>query len=135
MSTLIIEDARETGKQARRARIMKAVVVTRYKGQSHVAHVAEPIVGDNDVLIRVEAAGLNTLDQGIAMGAFAQVLRYRLPVVLGNELAGTVIRVGTQVRGFRPGDRVYSRPDVRRIGAFAERVAVDEADLALIPTS
>jgi len=114
---------------------MKAVVVTRYKERPHIADVAEPIVGDGDVLIRVEAAGLNPLDQGIAMGGFAQILRYRLPVILGNELAGTVIRVGEQVHGFRPGDRVYSRPDAGRIGAFAERIAVGEADLALIPTA
>jgi D-arabinose 1-dehydrogenase-like Zn-dependent alcohol dehydrogenase len=60
---------------------------------------------------------------------------YRLPLILGNDLAGTVIRVGAEVRGFKPGDEVYARPDKHRIGTFAERIAVAEADLALKPAS
>jgi NADPH:quinone reductase-like Zn-dependent oxidoreductase len=60
---------------------------------------------------------------------------YRLPLILGNDLAGTVIRAGVKVRGFKPGDEVYARPDKDRIGTFAERIAVAEADLALNPAS
>ena len=56
--------------------------------------------------------------------------------ILGNDVAGTVIRVGAKVRGFKPGDEVYARPrDKDRIGTFAERIAVAEADLALKPAS
>ena len=60
---------------------------------------------------------------------------YRLHLILGNDLAGTVIRAGAMVRGFKPGDEVYARPDKDRIGTFAERIAVAEADLALKPAS
>jgi NADPH:quinone reductase-like Zn-dependent oxidoreductase len=114
---------------------MRAFVVTKYKGPLQEADVPEPVVGERDVLVRVEAAGLNPLDEKIRAGEFKQILPYKLPLVLGNDVAGTVIGVGTEVRGFRLGDEVYARPDKDRIGTFAERIAVAEGDLALKPAS
>jgi NADPH:quinone reductase-like Zn-dependent oxidoreductase len=114
---------------------MRAFVVTKYKEPLLEADVPEPVVGDHDVLVRVEAAGLNPLDEGIRAGRFKQILPYALPLVLGNDVAGTVIRVGANVRRFKPGDEIYARPDKDRIGTFAERIAVAEADLALKPAS
>ena len=114
---------------------MKAFVVNKYKGPLQEADVAEPTVGERDVLVRVQAAGLNMLDEKIRAGEFKQILPYKLPVILGNDVAGTVIRVGAKVRGFEPGDEVYARVDQGRIGTFAERIAVAEADLALKPES
>ena len=55
--------------------------------------------------------------------------------VLGNDLAGTVVAVGTDVRRFKVGDEVFARPAKDRIGTFAERIAVAEADIALKPAS
>lgn len=112
---------------------MRAFVVTKYKQPLEERDVVEPVVGDRDVLVRVEAAGLNQLDEKIRRGEFAQILPYELPLVLGNDLAGTVIRVGALVDGFRSGDRVYATADGARIGTFAERIAVAEKDLALMP--
>jgi len=114
---------------------MRAFVLSKYKEQLQLAEVAEPTVGEGDVLVRVDAASLNQLDVKIAQGEFKQILPYALPLILGNDFAGTVIRVGAKVRGFKPGDEVYARPSQDRIGAFAERIAVAESDLALKPTS
>ncbi|SDD59417.1 NADP-dependent oxidoreductase [Glycomyces harbinensis] len=114
---------------------MKAFVVSRYKAPVELAEVAEPRVGERDVLVRVQAAGLNQLDEKIRAGEFKQILPYRPPFTLGHDVAGTVVEVGTGVRGFKPGDEVYARPRDRRIGTFAERIAVDEDDLALKPAS
>lgn len=114
---------------------MRAFVFTKYKDPLREADVAEPTVGEHDVLVRVQAAGLNELDEKIRAGEFRQILPYRLPQILGNDLAGTVIRIGGKVRGFKPGDEVYARPDKDRIGTFAERIAVAESDLALKPRS
>ncbi|MEW2044345.1 NADP-dependent oxidoreductase [Streptomyces sp. NPDC005476] len=114
---------------------MRAFVVTKYKEPLQEADVPEPTVGEHDVLVRVEAAGLNPLDEKIRAGEFKQILPYNLPLILGNDVAGTVIGVGTAVRGFKPGDEVYARPDQGRIGTFAERIAVAEGDLALKPAS
>ena len=75
-------------------------------------------------------AGVNQLDEKIRIGEFKQILPYKLPLTLGHDVAGTVLRVGAAVRGFRPGDEVYARPRDHRIGTFAERIAIDEADAA-----
>lgn len=83
----------------------------------------------------MQAAGLNQLDEKIRLGEFKQILPAQLPLVLGHDVAGTVVRVGGSVRAFKPGDEVYARPRDQRIGTFAERIAIDEADVALKPAS
>lgn len=114
---------------------MRCFAIESYGGPLHEREVAEPALGDGDVLVRVEAAGLNALDEKIRTGEFTQLLRYDMPLVLGNDLAGTVIGVGSAVSRFEVGDEVYARPGTHRIGTFAERIAVAEADLALRPTT
>lgn len=114
---------------------MRAFILDTYKHPLREAMVPEPIVGDRDVLVRVLAAGLNQLDEKIRTGDFKQILPYTLPLTLGHDVAGTVIRVGAEVRGFKPGDEVYARPRDHRIGTFAERIAIDEADIAHRPTT
>ena len=114
---------------------MRAFVVTQYKEPLREADVPEPPVGEGDVLVQVHAAGLNQLDEKIRLGEFKQILPYKLQLVLGNDVAGTVLRVGAKVSQFKPGDEVYARPAQDRIGTFAERIAVAEEDLALKPAS
>lgn len=114
---------------------MRAFVVTAYKQALREAEVPEPVVGEHDVLVRVQAAGVNQLDEKIRAGEFRRILPYELPLILGNDLAGVVLRVGAKVRSFEPGDEVYARPGTDRIGTFAERIAVAEADLARRPES
>ncbi|MGK6306088.1 NADP-dependent oxidoreductase [Variovorax sp. DT-64] len=116
---------------------MKAFIIDRYEKQKagRIAEMPEPEVRDDDVLIRVHAASINALDSKIKSGEFKLVLPYRLPLILGNDVAGTVVRVGALVRGFKPGDEVYSRPDDDRIGTFAEFIAVKASSLALKPTN
>ncbi|KRE80999.1 NADP-dependent oxidoreductase [Arthrobacter sp. Soil762] len=114
---------------------MRAFVVEKYKGPLQESNVPEPTVGEQDVLVQVQAAGLNMLDEKIRAGEFKQILPYRLPLIAGNDVAGTVIRVGSKVRAFKSGDEVYARPGQDRIGTFAERIAIAEADLALKPAT
>src|SRR5581483_7374498 len=114
---------------------MKAFIVDRYnkKGALRLGEMPEPDVGENDVLIQIHAASLNLIDAKILTGEFKPILPYRPPFILGHDVAGTVVRVGAKVRRFKPGDEVYSRPRDRRVGTFAEAVAIDEADVALKP--
>lgn len=114
---------------------MRAFVVTKYKEPLQEADVAEPVIGDRDVLVQVHAAGLNQADEKIRLGEFKQILPYKLQLILGNDVAGTVLRVGQSVKGFKPGDEVYARPHQDRIGTFAERIAIAEEDLALKPVA
>jgi NADPH:quinone reductase-like Zn-dependent oxidoreductase len=114
---------------------MKAFTIDRYKSKDggHVVDMPQPAVGDNDVLVQVHAAGVNLLDAKIASGEFKLMLPYRFPLILGNDVAGVVVQVGPRVRGFKPGDEVYARPDKDRIGTFAEFIAMNERDVAIRP--
>lgn len=114
---------------------MKAFLIDRYgkKETGHIDDAPTPALRDDDVLVRVHAASVNALDTRIRTGEFKVILPYRLPLVLGNDLAGTVERVGAGVHEFKPGDEVYARVEDDRIGTFAEFVAVKAASLARKP--
>jgi len=114
---------------------VKAFVVDRYQKNAalRLADMPTPELHEDEVLVEVHAAGVNLLDGKIRGGEFKLILPYRLPLVLGHDVAGVVVKVGTQVRQFKPGDEVYARPDDFRIGTFAEFVPVKEASLALKP--
>jgi NADPH:quinone reductase-like Zn-dependent oxidoreductase len=114
---------------------MKAFVLERYgkKRALRSAELPTPEPRDDEVLIEVHAAGANLLDSKIRAGEFKLILPYRLPLILGHDVAGVVVRVGRHVQQFEPGDEVYARPDDFGIGTFAEFVVVKEASLALKP--
>lgn len=114
---------------------MKAFLIDRYAkgGALRLGEVTEPELRENDVMVQIHAAGVNILDSKIRNGEFKLILPYRLPLILGNDVAGVVVRVGPKVRRFKPGDEVYARPAQDRIGTFAEFIAMDEADVAMKP--
>ena len=116
---------------------MKAFVVDRYgrKNGIRAGDMPMPEPREDDVLIQIHAAGVNPVDSKIRDGEFKLILPYRLPLILGNDLAGVVVRVGSRVRRFKPGDEVYARPHKDRIGTFAEFIAVKEDGVALKPTA
>ena len=116
---------------------MKAFILDRYgkKDAGRISEMPEPDVHDDDVLVRVHAASINPLDSKIKSGEFKLILPYRLPLILGNDMAGTVLRVGAKVRDFKPGDEVYARAADHRIGTFAERIAVNASSLAHKPAN
>ncbi len=115
---------------------MKAFVVEKY-GQDgpRAADVPDPLVGRRDVLVRVSAASINPLDTMTRNGEFKQLITYKPPFVLGHDMAGVITDVGTDVRDFTVGDEVYARPRDRRIGTFAEFIAIDQDDVAPKPDS
>lgn len=114
---------------------MKAFVLDRYgkKGVLRSAEMPIPSLRDDEVLVEVHAAGVNLLDAKIRDGEFKLILPYRLPLVLGHDVAGVVVKTGPKVRQFKVGDEVYARTDDFRIGTFAEFVPVKEVSLALKP--
>jgi len=113
---------------------MKAFFINRYgKSSGSIGELPEPKVGANDVLVQIRATSINPLDLKIRTGEFKQILPYTFPLILGNDLAGVVVRVGSDVRLFRPGDEVYARPPQGRIGTFAELIAVNQDAVALKP--
>lgn len=114
---------------------MKAFIIDRY-GKKAVGRIGErpdPGIGQTDVLIQIHAAGVNMLDVKIRNGEFKPILPYTLPLVLGNDVAGVVVAVGSDVKGFKPGDEVYARPEQERMGSFAELICLHEESVALKP--
>lgn len=113
---------------------MKAYIINKYtKGGLQVADVAAPKVGVNEVLVEVYSAGVNLLDSKIKTGEFKLILPYKLPLILGHDVAGIITEVGKNVTRFKVGDEVYSRTPDYHIGTFAQYVAINEKDVAFKP--
>ena len=114
---------------------MKAFIINKYSKKEilQLADVPVPEVRDNDVLVEVYAAGINLLDSKIKTGEFKLILPYKLPLILGHDVAGIITQVGKNVKRFKVGDAIYARPADHRIGTFAEFIAIDERDVALKP--
>jgi len=114
---------------------MKAFILDRYRKNAalRLGEMPEPDIRDHDVVVEVHAAALNPLDAKIRDGEFKLILPYRLPLTLGHDVAGLVLRVGSKVRRFKVGDAVYARARDGRIGTLAGQIAVDEADVARKP--
>lgn len=116
---------------------MKAARIERY-GSNDVVSVADidvPTVGDTDLLVRVHAASVNPVDIRTREGKLKTLFKFRFPLVLGNDLAGVVVGMGSRVSRFKIGDAVYARVDKDRIGTFAEFVAVRDGAAAVKPAN
>src|SRR6202047_5422443 len=114
---------------------MRAYVLKYYGGPEGalLMDVPAPTPRPRDILVEVRTAGLNPVDYKFRRGKLRAILRPKLPFVLGNELAGEVIAVGSDVKRFRVGDRVFGRVAKDRAGAFAEQACVDEDHAARSP--
>jgi NADPH:quinone reductase-like Zn-dependent oxidoreductase len=114
---------------------MKAFVLSRYGKTEpvHAVEVPEPEMRSDDVLVEIHAASVNPVDFKIRNGEAKPLLPYKMPLVMGSDLAGVVVSCGPNVAGFKPGDEVYARADKDRIGTFAEMIAVNEKAVAKKP--
>ena len=116
---------------------MKAVYFERY-GASDVLEYGDwpdPSPRDDQVLIEVHAASINPRDWLIRSGRyFAKPMLPKLPFVLGSDVAGVVVEVGSKVRNSIPGDEVFAmQPTSDGFGGYAELVAVRETAVARKP--
>ncbi len=116
---------------------MKAAQINGYSKEItlELNDIPIPELHDNDVLIKVKAAGVNPLDLLILRGSIKLIVDYQFPLTMGNELSGVVEAVGKSVAKFKIGDSVYTRLPEQRIGAFAEYAAVHEDAVAKMPSS
>jgi len=116
---------------------MKAFVINKYSKKQSLQRVERslPDVKENDILVEIHAAGVNLLDSKIKTGEFKLILPYKLPLILGHDVAGIVVKTGKNVKKFKTGDQIYARVSDYRIGTFAQFIAIDEKDAALKPTN
>ena len=111
---------------------MKAVRIHGYGNADVLVYEDAPMPGiqPTDVLVRVVAASVNPIDWKIREGYLKQMLSYPLPLTLGWDVSGVVEAVGSDVSRFKVGDPVYSRPDIKRNGTYAEFVAIRADEVA-----
>jgi alcohol dehydrogenase len=114
---------------------LKAVRIHAYGAPDvlRVEEVEAPHPGPRDVLVRVCATSVNPVDCKIRGGGQRNVIWYRLPWILGLDVSGVVEAVGAQVTRFKVGDEVWSSPTHRRPGTYAERLCIDEREVARKP--
>ena len=116
---------------------MKAVQIHSF-GHSDVLKYEEaprPVPGPDEVLVRVHSCGVNPVDWKIREGFMAGMVNFRMPLILGWDIAGTVEETGVLVKRFKKGDLVFGRPDTSRNGGYAEYVTVRTGELAFAPKS
>jgi len=116
---------------------MRAAYITGYGGPEKmvIGDLPEPVPGPLDLLVQVAGASINPVDFKIRQGKLKALMPLTFPAVLGNDLSGTVMAVGSAVRAFKEGDRIVARLGKDRIGAFAERALVAQSDAALAPSN
>lgn len=116
---------------------MKAARIHAYGAASEIRIEAAPMptLNDDDVLIRVVATSVNPVDWKIRKGYLKDLIPYEMPLIMGLDVSGIIEKIGPRVTRFHPGDAVYSRPDTRRNGAYAEYIAVKETEVTAKPTT
>ena len=113
---------------------MKAMIIDRYgKVPMRMAEVPTPEINEYEVLAEIHAASINPIDFKIRDGKVKMLLKYEMPLILGNDFAGVITKVGSKVNRFKVGDEIYARPRKNKIGTFAEYIAIHEDDIALKP--
>lgn len=114
---------------------MKAAQINHYskKINATINDIPIPTINKNEVLIKVRTAAVNPLELLIMTGGVKLIQNYNFPLTIGNELTGIVESVGENVTTFIPGDAVYSRLPIEKIGAIAEYAAVSEYAVAPLP--
>ena len=113
---------------------MKAMIIDRYgKVPMRMAEVPTPEIYEYEVLAEIHAASINPIDFKIRDGKVKMLLKYEMPLILGNDFAGVITKVGSKVTRFKVGDEIYARPRKNKIGTFAEYIAIHEDDIALKP--
>ncbi|RKI00272.1 NADP-dependent oxidoreductase [Corallococcus sp. AB038B] len=110
---------------------MKAVVLKGYGDVDVLAvqEMPEPKVGPGEVKVRVTAAGINPVDWKIRRGDMKGRMDLKFPTILGRDVAGEVVEVGTGVESFEPGDRVMGLVNA----GYAETVVAPTEAWAKVP--
>jgi len=116
---------------------MKALTFKRYGKSPGIgfAELPRPTIKPDELLVEVHAAGLNPIDNVIPTGLFKPILKFQLPAMMGSDLAGVVVEVGSQVTRFKVGDAIFASLFDLGKGAIAEFAAVPQSVAAPKPAN
>src|SRR5258706_3473976 len=124
-------------KQAKE-KTMRAVAIDKFGGPETLKMQTVPVpeIEPDEILIRVEAAGVGAWDPYEREGGFVQFMdgKPKFPYVLGTDGGGTIAEVGDEVKNFKKGDRVYALSLANpKGGCYAEYASVKAANASPIP--
>src|SRR5207253_8127049 len=134
-ATAVILPMISTGQPARPT--MKAIVVHEYGGPEVLKYenVPRPEPKDDQILVRVIAAGVNPVDGLIRSGMFAKYEKAAFPMIPGADIAGVVEKAGSKITKFRVGDPVYAYVSLKNGGGYAEYAVATEGEASPKPKS
>ncbi len=113
---------------------MRAAVIHAFGGPEvlQIEERPEPALRETDVLVEVHATSVNPVDTKVRASSSAP---RSLPLILGYDVSGVVVRCGSRVTQWKPGDEIFAAPNLFRDGANAEYVAIDARSAARKPKS
>jgi NADPH:quinone reductase-like Zn-dependent oxidoreductase len=116
---------------------MKAIVIHEYGGPEVLKYedVPQPEPKQDQLLIRVIAAGVNPVDGMIRSGMFDREGHRAFPVILGGDISGVVEKVGNKITKFKSGDPVFAYASLDNSGGYAQYALVMEREAAPKPKS
>src|SRR6266704_2411998 len=116
---------------------MKAVVIHEYGGPEVLKYedVPQPEPKQDQLRIRVIAAGVNPVDGMIRSGMFDKEGHRAFPVILGGDISGVVEKVGSKITKFKSGDPVFAYVSLDNSGGYAQYAVVTEREAAPKPKS
>src|SRR4030095_6883774 len=116
---------------------MKAIVVHEYGGPEVLKYedVPRPEPKEDQILVRVIAAGVNPVDDASRSEKYAKFFGITLPFIPGYDIAGVVEKTGSKITKFKPGDSVYAYLSLKNGGGYAGYAVVNETEAAPKPKS
>jgi NADPH:quinone reductase-like Zn-dependent oxidoreductase len=117
--------------------MMKAVVVHEYGGPEVLKYedAPRPEPKENEILIRVIAAGVNPVDGMVRSGMFAKHSKNAFPMIPGYDVAGIVEKTGAKIDKYKPGDAVYAYIGLKKGGGYAEYAVATDKEVSPKPKS
>lgn len=114
---------------------MKAAYIDHYGSLEQIQfdEQPKPRIQSDEVLVKVHAVSINPLDLRMIEGEFKAVLPVKFPFILGNDLSGVIVEVGSKVHNFKVGDEVFAKTDAH--GSFAEYTSLKSTSVALKPNN
>src|SRR5437867_11648797 len=117
--------------------MMKAIVIHEFGGAEVLKYedAPRPEPKENEVLIRVIAAGVNPVDGMVRAGMFAKHSKNAFSMIPGYDVAGIVEKTGAKLEKYKPGDAVYAYIGLKEGGGYAEYAVATDKEVSPKPKS